>query len=91
VESSTEVVFPFGGNDMEVPGEALEILRALKKRPLTKRRIRYMFPGSDPILERLKRMGAIKEITIGGMFSSEIIKIKITRIGISLLKKYGFG
>lgn len=75
---------------MEIPGEALEILRALKKRPLTKRRIKYMFPGSDPILERLKRIGAIKEITIGGMFSSEIIKLKITRIGLSLLKKYGF-
>ncbi|MHA1722859.1 MAG: hypothetical protein ACTSXW_07270 [Candidatus Baldrarchaeia archaeon] len=74
---------------MEVPSEALEILKALKKRPLTRRRLRSMFPGSDSTLERLKRMGAIKEITIGGMFSNEVIKLKITRIGISLLKKYG--
>jgi len=74
---------------MEVPSEALEILKALKKRSLTRRRLRSMFPGSDSTLERLKRMGAIKEITIGGMFSNEVIKLKITKIGISLLKKYG--
>jgi len=74
---------------MEVPSEALEILKALKKCSLTRRRLRSMFPGSDSTLERLKRIGAIKEITIGGMFSNEVIKLKITKIGISLLKKYG--
>jgi len=75
---------------MEMPREALEILKILKKRPLTRRRLRSMFPGSDFTLERLKRMGAVKEIRIGGMFSSEVIKLKITKIGLSLLKKYGF-
>lgn len=74
---------------MEVPSEALEILKTLKKRSLTRRRLRNMFPGSDSTLERLKKMGAIKEITIGGMFGNEVIKLKITKIGISLLKKYG--
>jgi len=79
-----------GGRYMEIPKEALEILKTLKKRSLTRRRLRTMFPGSESTLERLKRMGAVKEITIGGMFSNEVVKLKITKIGLSLLKKYGF-